>query len=70
MSGRDEGYYGPSTSDLNRGALVLGALTLAGIALAAALLIASPDCGEASWAGPARCAACELNDDERCEHEA
>ena len=70
MSGRDEGYYGPSTSDLNRGALVLGALAAAGVALAAALCIAFPDGGDAAWEGPACCAACGFNDDERDDYEA
>ena len=70
MSGRDEGYCGPSTTDLNRGALVLGALALAGLALAVALCMAFPDGGDAAWAGPSCCGACALDDDERDDNEA
>ena len=47
MSGRKEGYYGPSADDLGRGALGLLAVVF-GVALAVALCVASCDGGDSA----------------------
>ena len=70
MSGRDEGYYGPSPADLGCGALIMCALVLAGAALVAFLCLAAAADGDAAMAERAGSAAYELNDDERDDYAA
>ena len=73
MGGREEGYYGPSSSDLGCGAIALGAFLLAGIALAAVLWLLTLGGGEAAdGAGDGRAAAGLAVDvtDEQAMHDA